>query len=224
MVYAQCRTETEGQPRPVFTLFGDHKDNFNVNIPDILQQVQDQLGPVLGGLAPAPDIQPPMIAPPGYEQSIDGVAGFKPSPEPLVVPSAFPNQPPPSPQEMMRIQDQLRGVPPNFSILRLKAPKSRHVHKVEASIGLGLNHRGLQVVRIHDVSLVTDEVVAQIEKAIAERLAADDGFLDEFVVEFNGGYGCGPKLSEEEEFIRKQIKKQKRDFDEENKWRGDEDQ
>lgn len=193
VIYTTCVNEVDGQPPPVFTLFGDHRGPDMRGVMATVQQALAQMG--------LNSTHVSLSA--GSDASIESVkAEDQPKPDA-----------PPTP-----------GLLHGFIPAHL--PKVRHVHKVEAEIGLAIkdSHRGKTVLRVHDIVLLDDAAVTEIMHAIVTRLSGPDGFLDEFILEINGGYGLGPKLSEEQELMRRVMRKQKKEFDDEERWRGGEEE
>lgn len=81
--------------------------------------------------------------------------------------------------------------------------------------------RSKKFMTIHDITMLDDAMIEKIISDLIERMSAPEKFIDEFVLETNCGYGIGPKLPEDQEVIRRHLRKQKQEMDEEDRWKGE---
>lgn len=199
VLYTECRMVIEGQPLPLFTLFGSHSKAADIS--SAIQGMMRQIFPQ--GQVEVETISVQRHDGPEVEQSQDKVGEFPP-----LIP----------PPDMMRTPGVVH-LPQGMQM----QPQMKHIHNVEASIAICMDDRSFSVVRIHDIRKLNVPVLKEIEDALLKRLASDENFIDEFVLEFKQHYGLGHKIPEEVEVMRREAKRRKRELDREDEsesWRG----
>lgn len=207
VLYTECRMVIEGQPLPLFTLFGSH--NKAADISNAIQGMMRQIFPqgqveVETISVQRPDGQIEQIEP--EEKTIpDEFKFLQKSPGAVILPA---------PPGVVHLPQGMQ-----------MQPQMKRIHNVEASIAICMDDRSFSVVRIHDIRKLDVPVLKEIEDALLKRLASDENFIDEFVLEFKQHYGLGHKIPEEVEVMRREAKRRKRELDREDEsesWRGSE--